>query len=113
MDSCDFRLMFTGTAVGVLMNRTTTSIKDTILPILHRYGAYRAGLFGSIARGEERDDSDVDILVELAAEISLLDFVRLRLELEEALKRKVDLVEYSCIKALIRERILADEIRIL
>jgi hypothetical protein len=54
-------------------------------------------------------DSDVDILVEIEKDISLLDFVGLKLELEEALNRKVDLVEYSTIKPLLRESILGQQ----
>jgi len=89
-------------------------IKRKILPILKKYGVKRAGVFGSIVRGEAREDSDVDILVEIERDdISLLDFVGIKLELEEALNRKVDLVEYSTIKPLIRERILSEEVPIL
>jgi predicted nucleotidyltransferase len=54
-------------------------------------------------------ESDIDILVEIEKDISLLDFVGLKLELEDALNRKVDLVEYSTIKPLIRERILSQQ----
>lgn len=89
-------------------------IKKKILPILKKYGVKRAGVFGSMVRGEAREDSDVDILVEIERDdISLLDFVGIKLELEEALNRKVDLVEYSTIKPLIRERILSEEVPIL
>jgi len=54
-------------------------------------------------------DSDLDILVEIEQDISLLDFVGLKLEIEQALNRKVDLVEYSTIKPLLRERILSEQ----
>lgn len=66
-----------------------------------------------MARGETRRKSDVDILVELGDDLSLLDVVRINRELEEALGRKVDLVEYDTIKPRIRERILAEEVPIL
>jgi predicted nucleotidyltransferase len=88
-------------------------IKRRILSILKRYGVKRAGLFGSWVRGEMEADSDIDILVEIEEEISLLDFVGLKLELEEALGRRVDLVEYSTIKPLLKERILNQEVAIL
>ncbi len=88
-------------------------IKRQILPILLRYGARRAGVFGSLVRGEAREDSDLDVLVELRPELSLLDVARINRELEAAVGRKVDLVEYDTIKPLIRQRILAEEIRIL
>lgn len=88
-------------------------IKRKILPILQRYGVKRVGLFGSCVRGEMREDSDIDILVEIEKDISLLDFVGLKLEIEEALGEKVDLVEYKTIKPLLKERILNEQVRIL
>ncbi len=87
-------------------------MKRRILPILNRHNVRRASLFGSFVRGEMREDSDVDILVEIDEEISLLDFVGIKLEIEEALGRKVDLVEYSTIKPLLRERILSELVEI-
>lgn len=85
-------------------------IKRKILPILQRYGVKRVGLFGSYVRGEMGEDSDIDILVEIEKDISLLDFVGLKLEIEETLGRKVDLVEYNTIKPLLRERILKEQV---
>ena len=52
----------------------------------------RAWLFGSFARGEEREDSDVDILVDFDDSVSLLGHVRIMYGLEDQLGRKVDLV---------------------
>ena len=88
-------------------------IKQKILPILQRYGVKRVGLFGSCVRGEIREDSDIDILVEIEKDISLLDFVGLKLEIEEVLGKKVDLVEYNTIKPLLREKILSEQVIIL
>lgn len=88
-------------------------IKRKILPVLKRYGVKRAGLFGSCVRGEIRENSDIDILVEIEEDISLLDFVGIKLELEEALGRKVDLVEYNTIKPLLKKRILEEEVVLL
>lgn len=88
-------------------------IKERILPILKRYDVKRAGIFGSVARGEDTEVSDIDILVEIEKRMSLLDFAGLKLELEEALGRQVDLGEYSTIKPIIKERILSEEISIL
>ncbi len=92
---------------------TIDEIREKTLPILARYGAKRAGVFGSVVRGEMRRNSDIDILVELGKDLSLLDVVGIQQELEDALGRSVDLVEYESIKARIRERILAEEVRIL
>ncbi|MCL5961758.1 MAG: nucleotidyltransferase family protein [Chloroflexi bacterium] len=92
---------------------TIAEVKEKVLPILERHHAKRAGLFGSVMRGEMRRNSDIDILVELGKDLSLLDVVQINRELEEALGSKVDLVEYETIKPVIRERILAEEVRIL
>ena len=88
-------------------------IKRKSLPILRRYGVKRMGLFGSCVRGEMTGDSDIDMLVEIEKDISLLDFVGLKLEIEEALGRKVDLVEYDTIKPLLRKHILKQQVVIL
>ena len=94
-------------------NPDLESVKQKILPILQSHGVNKAGLFGSFVRGEVRKSSDIDILVEIEDDISLLDFVGIKLELEEALGRKVDLVEYDTIKPLLRERILNEQVVIL
>lgn len=70
-------------------------IKRKIMPVLRKYGVKRASIFGSVVRGELREDSDIDILVEIDRDISLLDFVALKIELEDVLGRKVDLVEFE------------------
>ncbi|HEB74123.1 MAG TPA: hypothetical protein ENJ03_02760 [Candidatus Desulfofervidus auxilii] len=88
-------------------------LKRKILPILQRYGVKRVGLFGSCVRGDMKEDSDIDILVEIEKDISLLDFVGLKLEIEEALGIKVDLIEYNTIKPLLREKILKEQVVIL
>ena len=92
---------------------TIEQIKKIIVPILKRSGVKRAAVFGSVARGEARPDSDIDILVEIEEDISLLDFVGIKIELEEVLGRKVDLVEYSTIKPLLRKRILDEQVVLL
>jgi predicted nucleotidyltransferase len=88
-------------------------IKNKIIPVLKPYGVKRAGLFGSAARGEMKIGSDVDIVVDIQKDISLLDFIELKLQLEQALERSVDLVEYQAIKPLMRERILREQVSIL
>ena len=93
--------------------KSINSIKRKIIPILKRNDIVKAGIFGSYAKGESKRGSDIDILVDIKKEISLLDFIGIKLELEEVLKKKVDLVEYSTIKPLIRERILHEQVEIL
>jgi predicted nucleotidyltransferase len=91
------------------MNSDVEQIRQSILPILARYGITKAAVFGSAAKGTCHADSDIDLLVEIGEDLSLLDFVGLKLDLEEALNRKVDLVEYGMIKPLLRDRILAEQ----
>ena len=95
------------------MRKHIEELKQKILPILQRYNIKKAGLFGSCVRGEMSEDSDVDILVEIEDDISLLDFVGIKLDLEDALRRKVDLIEYNSIKPLLKESILAEQVIII
>lgn len=88
-------------------------IKTKILPVLKRAGIKRSSIFGSYAKGEEGKKSDVDILIDMPSNKSLLDFAGLKIKLEEILKRKVDLVEYSSIKPLLKKSILGRQVRIL
>lgn len=92
---------------------TIEEIKEKIEPVLREYKVKKAGIFGSVARGEEKENSDIDILVEIDDNISLLDFVGLKLALEEILGKKIDLGEYSTIKPIIKEQILSEQIVIL
>jgi uncharacterized protein len=89
------------------------NIAEKILPVLKRYEITRAGLFGSAVRGEATERSYVDVLVELPPHLSLLDFVGIKLELEETLGTNVDLVEYAAIKPALQDRILREEVSIL
>ena len=95
------------------VNASVQHIRQSILPILRRYGVSKTGLFGSVVNKQMQPESDIDILVQIDKDISLLDFVGMKLELEEALNRSVDLVEYDTIKPLLRERILQQQETIL
>jgi len=95
------------------MNYQVEEIREKILPVLNKYGVRRASIFGSVVRGEATENSDIDILVEIGSNISLLDFVELKLELEEVLGRAVDLGEYDTIKPIIKDRILNEQVAIL
>ncbi len=87
-------------------------IKKTITPILLCNGINKAGIFGSVARGES-NPSDIDILVKIDKRISLLHFVGIKQQLEDALGIKVDLVEYDSLKSALRSDILNEEVSVL
>ena len=96
-----------------MKNISLSLLKKKSIPILKRYGVRRAAVFGSFARKQTRKSSDIDILVDIQKDISLLDFIGLKLEIEEALGKKVDLVEYNTIKPLIKKRIIKEQLVIL
>ena len=73
----------------------------------------KAGLFGSFVRGESTKNSDIDILIKFKGRKSLLDLAHLEMELEDMLKKKVDLVTYRSVHPLLMERILSEEVKIL
>ena len=91
------------------MNEQTIEIKEKILNALKQNDVKRASLFGSVVRGELTDESDIDILVEFKGRKSLLDLVGLKLELEEMLKRKVDVLTYNSLHPLLKDRILREQ----
>ncbi len=66
------------------------------------------GVFGSMARGEAKKRSDIDLLVRFSRRKSLLAMVRLERELSEAMGRKVDLLTEAAISTYLRERILKE-----
>lgn len=79
-----------------------------IFPLLEKNGVQYAGLFGSRARGEERTDSDIDLLVKFKQPIGLFDFAGLRLDLSKALNQKVDLVTEAGLSRHIRPFVMKD-----
>jgi len=78
------------------------------LRVAARHGARNVRLFGSVARGEAGEKSDIDLLVEFEPGRSLLDHAGLMVELEELLGRKVDVVSEQSLYWLIRRRILKE-----
>ena len=84
--------------------------REEILEIATKYGAYNVRIFGSVARGEETDASDIDFLVELEPERNLLDRIALIQDLEELLGRKVDVAKPNTLHELIRDRVLREAV---
>jgi uncharacterized protein len=82
--------------------------RETVLQIAARHGASNVRLFGSVARGEERPDSDVDLLIDLDAERGFGDYLGLAEELEALLHRRVDLLLARSLSPFFRPYIEAD-----
>jgi len=94
-------------------SQTLLSLQKKVVPILKKNGVVKAGIFGSYARGEEKKNSDVDILIQFKGRKSMFDLVHLEHELEDRLRKKVDVITYKSIHPLLKESILKDEVRIL
>lgn len=84
--------------------------REEILKVCARYGARKVRIFGSVARGEADEKSDIDFLVEMEPGRSLLDLGGLQYELERLLGQRVDVVTERGLKARIRERVLREAI---
>ena len=89
---------------------------DKIIPkirkILKKNKIKKAGIFGSYAIGEQKKESDIDILVEPPKGIGF-GFVRIQFELENKLKKKVDLVSYNGLSPYLKNKILKQEVKII
>lgn len=84
-------------------------IKKMLIKVLREHGVKKAAFFGSIVRGEATERSDIDLLVEFEGRKSLLDLAGLKLELQELLKKKVDVVTYKSLHPLLKEKILSEQ----
>ena len=86
--------------------------REEILRIAARYGGLNVRVFGSVARGEADELSDIDFLVDMEAGRSLLDLGGLLMDLQATLGRNVDVVTERGLKPRIRERVLKEAIEI-
>ena len=98
------------------MSAAAESIKKKLADhkpaLAKKYGIREIGIFGSYARGEQKQTSDVDILVDFTESISLLDFIHLENELSDLLGVKVDLVMKTALKPRIGRHILDEVVRV-
>lgn len=92
-----------------MQQRLVKKILDKIITILKANDVKKAAIFGSFARGEATKSSDVDILIEFKGKKSLFDLAGLKIELEEAIGRKVDVVTYKSLHPLLKEKILSEQ----
>ena len=84
--------------------------RDDILRIAARHGAYNVRVFGSVARGEDRPDSDVDLLVNVGATTSSWFPAGLILDLEQILGRQVEIVTENGLNPHLREHVLQEAV---
>jgi predicted nucleotidyltransferase len=83
-----------------------------VLEIAAGHGARNVRLFGSVARGETTETSDLDLLIEMEPGRSLLDIVAIKQDLEELLGCKVDVVTEAAISPYLRDKVLHEAVRL-
>ena len=87
---------------------TLRNRKTEILAAATRHGARNVRVFGSVVRGSDTSDSDIDLLVDFEPERSLYDLVGLQLDIESLLGRRADVVTEGSLSTYLRERVLAE-----
>lgn len=92
------------------MCRMIREKRRDILLLADRYGVRNVRIFGSVARGDERPDSDIDILVDVDSGRSLMDLGGFLTDMQELLGRNVDVVTENGLRPRIRERVLREAI---
>lgn len=94
------------------MDEVRRIISEHKSELLEKFNIVSVGVFGSYVRGEHHKDSDIDLLVELKEDISLLRLVSAENFLSDLLRRKVDLVPKDDVRPELRERILREVVYI-
>jgi uncharacterized protein len=94
-------------ASGASLRALVEQHRDDIRAVAARHHGRRVRLFGSVARGDERENSDIDLLVDFSAGSSLFDLIHLNRELEELLGHPVEVVSRGGLKE--RDRAILDE----
>lgn len=87
---------------------TYQEIENKVISILGEYGAQIIGIFGTYARGVQRPDSDLDLLVNFKERKSLLTLVRIERELSESIGVKVDLLTEGAVSPYLIDRIKSE-----
>ena len=86
--------------------------RGEILALSARWGAHNVRVFGSVARGEAKADSDIDLLVKMEETRSYFDLVRLLDQLEALVGRRVDIITEDGLSPHLRDRILSEAVPI-
>lgn len=93
---------------GKKLNKIKRTLKENKPFLSNEFKVKEIGIFGSYLRGEAKDDSDMDILIEFNKTVGLLEFISLENHLSDILGIKVDLVMKSALKPRIGKHILAE-----
>lgn len=97
---------------GVFKMQLNEEIKTKIVNILKNNDVLGAYIFGSFARNEGTEESDIDIIVDLPKNKSLFDLVGIKLELEDELGIKADVVTTKSLNSKIKEKVLQERVKI-
>lgn len=84
-------------------------IKNYITSFLKEKGVIKASIFGSFARGDNTESSDIDLILQLDSNKNLFDLAEIKVDLEEKFRRKIDVLTYNSINPRIREQILKEQ----
>ena len=98
--------------MAVPMLTDLRSRRSEILQLAHARGASRVRVFGSVARGDATDSSDIDFLVDLESSRGLFDLGGLLMDLRDLLGHDVDVVTEAGLRPRVAERVLADAIEL-
>jgi len=96
--------------MGMTLEELRTTKREEILRLAAKRGARNVRVFGSMARGENDAQSDIDFLVDLEPGRSLLDLGGLQRELEQLLAARVDVVSARGLREQVRARVLSDAV---
>lgn len=94
------------------LERLLEGCRDKIAALAKEHGVIRIRAFGSFVRDEARPESDLDILIQLQSDRSLLDLIGFKQDLETLLRRKVDVVSEGGLSPYLRDRILKEAVSI-
>jgi uncharacterized protein len=94
------------------MHPLIESNRSQLRQIAERYGARRLSVFGSMARGDADENSDVDLLIEPGRALSGFELGALLMDAQELLDRRVDVVTINALHPLMREQVLAESVQI-
>ncbi|MBE0426378.1 MAG: nucleotidyltransferase family protein [Nitrospirae bacterium] len=94
------------------LNEIKKTLKKHKAEVVRDYNVKEIGIFGSVVRGEQKKRSDIDILVEYSELPDLLKLIELENKLQKLLRKKVDLIEKSGLRAELKDKILNEVVYI-